>query len=426
MNSIGFTTGFISMARCGFSIAKIETKIKIKAAANIIRRAPNCRRWISNEPLLHTSLFDLHAAHGARMVPFAGYAMPVLYDGQTHLESHQWVRTKAGLFDVSHMVQHVFSGPKATEFLESLTPSGLTELQPFQSTLSSLLLPTGGIVDDLMITKQGDDQYFAVTNAACREKDILFFQRHLETGQQGGFAGNVHHEVLSGWSMLALQGPLAAEVLQKLTRDDLTDLKFGYTKYIGIQSLGRLHVSRGGYTGEDGFEISVPKTHSLALAELILGSSTAVKLAGLAARDSLRLEAGMCLYGHDIDEWTTPVEAGLSWTIGRRRRSDGGFNGYETISNQLASGVSRRRVGFTVEGPAAREGAVVYAPDDSDKVIGRVTSGSYSPSLGINIGMAYIDTGFNKIGNKVLIDVRGKKRNGELVKMPFVSTNYYR
>ncbi|KAK7204126.1 aminomethyltransferase [Myxozyma melibiosi] len=370
--------------------------------------------------LKKTPLYDLHLAHGANMVEFAGYSMPVLYAAQTHVESHKWVRAQAGVFDVSHMVQHVFKGPEATSFLEKITPSSLRELPRFQSTLSTLLLDTGGIADDLMITKRAEDEYYVVTNAGCRESDLAFFKRELQ------LFPSVEHVVLDESAILAVQGPRAAEVLQRLTQDDLGALKFGMAGLLDFKGSERYHVGRGGYTGEDGFEVSLPSREALSFTERMLASSEGVlKMIGLAARDSLRLEAGMCLYGHDLDAETTPVEGSLAWTIGKRRRAEGGFNGFETVARQLAEGVDRRRVGMRVRGPPAREGCVVY-DESGTEVVGKITSGSPSPTAGGNVAMGYLRKGYWKTGTKVLVDVRGRKREGEVARMPFVETKYVR
>ncbi|KAK9455444.1 aminomethyltransferase [Dipodascopsis uninucleata] len=386
---------------------------------NLLRSILWVRAYSIDHDLKKTPLYDLHISNGAKMVPFAGYSMPVLYDSQTHIESHQWVRNRAGLFDVSHMCQHIFKGTDATAFLEKVTPSSLKELRPFNSTLSTLLLPTGGIVDDTIITKHSKDEYYIVTNAACREKDISFLQSEMK-----GFS-NLSHIVLEDWGLVALQGPLSSKILQNLTSENLSELKFGKSAFVKFGDQ-KFHVARGGYTGEDGFEISIPERLSIHFTEKLLQSSPQdLKLIGLAARDSLRLEAGMCLYGHDIDESTTPVEGSLSWVIGKRRREEGGFNGFSTIIEQLKNGVTRRRVGFFVSGPPAREGSSVYS-NDGKLLLGKITSGSPSPTLGRNIAMGYINKGYFKPGTEILIEVRGRKRPSEIAKMPFVPTNYYR
>ncbi|CUS06985.1 unnamed protein product [Tuber aestivum] len=383
--------------------------------------------------LARTPLYDLHVARGAKMVPFAGYFMPVLYSDESVGESHNWVREKAGLFDVSHMVQHRLTGPGALPFLHSVTPSDLTRLPQFRSTLSVFLHPvTGGIVDDLIITSHGPDGFYLVTNAACKDKDLAYIARNMKP-----FASDVKHEVLTGQGLVALQGPLAKDILTEylsgLTGSpvDLSKLYFGASMFVEIPSLGeKLHVVRAGYTGEDGFEISISEknTETVTTGLLDVGSiGGRIRLSGLGARDSLRLEAGMCLYGHDLDDTTTPIEAGLKWVVGKTRAMDGNFLGAETISGQYDSWsiVPRRRVGFLVEGAPAREGAEIVERG-TDNVIGKITSGCPSPTLGKNIAMGYVRSGFHKRATEVGIKVRGKKHSGIVTKMPFVETKYYK
>ncbi|PWW76999.1 glycine cleavage system T protein [Tuber magnatum] len=381
--------------------------------------------------LAKTPLYDLHVAKGAKMAPFAGYSMPVLYSGESVGESHNWVREKAGLFDVSHMVQHRLTGPGALPFLHSVTPSDLTCLPQFRSTLSVFLHPvTGGIVDDLIITSHGPDSFYLVTNAACKEKDLAYIATNMKP-----FSSDVKHEVLTGQGLVALQGPLAKDILTEYltgltgTPADLSKLYFGASMFVEIPSLGeRLHVARAGYTGEDGFEISVSErnTETVTTGLLDVGSAGGrIRLSGLGARDSLRLEAGMCLYGHDLDDTTTPIEAGLKWLVGKTRVMDGNFLGAETIGRQYNSWsfVPRRRVGFFVEGLSAREGAEIVEKG-TDSVIGKITSGCPSPTLGKNIAMGYIRSGFHKQGTEVGIRMRGRERSGTVTKMPFIETKY--
>lgn len=295
-------------------------------------------------------------------------------------------------------------------------------------------------MDDTIITRLGPESFYVVTNAACREKDIPYFGEQLgEFRKEGG--GSVKWEVLDGWGLIALQGPLSADILTSVlvspSETDLTKMFFGQSKYIQLRLLNGkpsspLLVSRGGYTGEDGFEISIPPEEAVSVTESLLQTATPerLQLAGLGARDSLRLEAGMCLYGHDLDDTTTPVEAGLSWVIGKHRRTSGGFHGSEVILPQLVpkskggAGVSRRRVGLIVEGAPAREGAEIV--DEKGEKVGVVTSGCPSPTLGKNIAMGYIKDGLHKSGTKVGVVVRGKKRNAEVSKMPFVPSKYWK
>lgn len=377
----------------------------------------------TSEGLNKTPFYDLHLELKGTMVDFAGYSMPVLYKGQSHIESHNWTRSKAGLFDVSHMLQHRFAGPGTTEFLEKITPADLKSLKPFSSTLSVLLTTEGGIVDDTIICKHGDEEYYVVTNAGCREKDLKFI--HSELDQFG--KGNISRESIEG-GLLALQGPEAAAALQKLTTDDLSKIKFGESAFISLLG-GKYHAARGGYTGEDGFEISIPDEKvALEFARTLLDNPESVQPIGLAARDSLRLEAGMCLYGHELNEEITPVEAGLTWVVGKSRRTPEGatFNGAANILAQIADKnlVKQSRKGIAVKGPAARENMAVFSADGTT-LIGRVTSGSYSPTTKQNIGMAYVPKEL-KIGSDVKVEIRGKLRDGKIAKMPFITPNYYR
>ncbi|CCG82222.1 Probable aminomethyltransferase,mitochondrial [Taphrina deformans PYCC 5710] len=379
-----------------------------------------CRRsYATGTPLKRTPLFDLHVKNGAKMVPFAGFEMPVLYADLGLTESHKWTRGKSSIFDVSHMVQFKLSGPSATDFLERITPAGCRELQQFSSTLSVITNAQGGIIDDTIITKHNDESFYVVTNAACRDKDLL----HIET-QLREWGKPLKLELLDDHALIAVQGPSSAAVLQEHTKDALSELKFGNSRYIDIAGIN-CHVARGGYTGEDGFEISCPAAQATTLTELLLATDVeSIKLAGLGARDSLRLEAGMCLYGNDLNDTTSPNEAGLLWTIPKRRRAEGGFMGDTAIQAQIKEGVSRRRVGLLVEGAPARAGADILSVDGD--VVGRVTSGCPSPTLGRNIAMGYISTGYHKNGMQVGIKVRNKVGDAQVTKMPFVPTQYYK
>ncbi|KAH7028325.1 hypothetical protein B0J12DRAFT_584274 [Macrophomina phaseolina] len=402
------------------------------------------RPYSSEASLEKTPLYDLHAKYGAKFVPFGGFEMPVQYSDLSLAESHNWTREKASLFDVSHMVQHYFKGPGAAAFLERITPSSASTLADNTSTLSTLLHPnTGGIVDDTIITKLPGDVFFVVTNAACRDKDSAYLSAELdafqaEHGQDASSA--VTWDRLDGRGLIALQGPLAVEILSAALPPesrDLTTLYFGQSRALTFtlpagQTIPDVLVSRGGYTGEDGFEISVPGAHTTALAELLLstGGPSKLRWAGLGARDSLRLEAGMCLYGHDLDDTTTPVEGALSWIIPKDRRERGGFHGADVILAQLkpkskgGAGVSRRRVGFIVEGAPAREGADIV--DESGASVGTITSGCPSPTLKKNIAMGYVKDGLHKAGTELRVVVRGRPRKAVVAKMPFVPSKYWK
>ncbi|CEL55392.1 aminomethyltransferase [Rhizoctonia solani AG-1 IB] len=377
-------------------------------------------------PLRKTILHDYHVANQAKMVPFAGYSMPLQYGSVGQVASHNHVRQSVGLFDVSHMVQSYVSGSSATAFLEYLTPSSLSSLPEFSSTLSVLLNEHGGIIDDAIISKHSQDVYYVVTNAGRRERDLAWLNEQIEkwNNEEGkGRGKEVNLEVLENWGLVALQGPKAVEVLQNVSSFDFSSLLFGRSAFVDITGI-RCHVARGGYTGEDGFEISIPPEHTVNITELI--TKPPVQLTGLGARDSLRLEAGMCLYGNDLDETTSPVEAGLSWVIGKSRKEKGGFIGAETVLKQLKEGVTRRRVGFVIPEAPAREGAKIFAADSPETQIGVITSGIPSPTLGTNIAMGYIKHGHHKKGTKVLIDVRKRLRDAEVRGMPFVPTKYWK
>lgn len=386
----------------------------------------------TKDGLFKTPLYDLHVAKDAKMVDYAGFSMPVLYKGQSHIESHNWVRQKAGLFDVSHMLQHKIVGPGSAAFLEKITPSSVKELVPMSSTLSVLLNKEGGIIDDCIITKEEEHEFYMVTNAACREKDLAFIKKELKA-----FPGGSHqtaHSTFEG-ALLALQGPKAAEVLKKFIGEDadLDSLYFGNSRFLPLKGFSpeKAHVARSGYTGEDGFEISIPDgPAALEFASALLELEDIVKPIGLAARDSLRLEAGMCLYGNDLNEQITPVEASLNWVVGQSRRKDGStFNGSEKILRQVADpkgSVSFKRVGIKSKGPSPRHEAKVFSAEQPDLQVGEISSGSPSPTLGGNVAQAFINKPFNKVGTKVLIDIRGKKREGVVSKMPFVESHFYK
>ncbi|KAI0505560.1 glycine cleavage system T protein [Xylaria bambusicola] len=394
----------------------------------------------SDTPLSRTALYDIHLAHGAKMVPFGGFEMPVQYAGLGVSASHHFTREKASLFDVGHMVQHWFEGPGATAFLQRITPGSLASLPVHQSTLSALLWPgTGGIVDDTIITRLGPERFYVVTNAACREKDLAYLKEQLATWDGPG----VRHEVLDGWGLIALQGPLSEELLTQILEDPavtkLHELYFGQSCFANIKGAKEpVLISRGGYTGEDGFEISINPADTVSVTETLLTAAGPEKLqfAGLGARDSLRLEAGMCLYGHDLDDKTTPVEGALGWIVGKDRRTPASdadkFHGADVVLAQLTpkskggSGVSRRRVGLTVEGAPAREGAEIVDPSNEGEKIGVVTSGCPSPTLGKNIAMGYVKDGLHKAGTELHVLVRGRPRKAVVTKMPFVPAKYHK
>lgn len=375
---------------------------------------------IPAETLLRTPLHGRHVALGARMVPFAGYDMPVQYPTGI-LAEHLWTRENAGLFDVSHMGQAFLIGPDhetTARALEALAPADFVGLKPGQQRYSQLLNDEGGILDDFMVARSPDpaeDGMLAlVVNAACKEQDYAHVAARLPKTVR---LLRADHRAL-----LALQGPKAAEVLARHCPDtaDMPFMTVRTTRFDGIP----VNVSRSGYTGEDGYEISVANAHAEEIASALL-RATEVKPIGLGARDSLRLEAGLCLYGHDIDVTTSPVEAGLVWSIQKRRREEGGFPGADRIRRELAEGVARRRVGILPEGKApAREGTEIA--DAEGRVIGTVTSGGFGPSLGGPLAMGYVEAASAEVGAAVQLMVRGKALPARIVPMPFVPQRYFR
>lgn len=367
-----------------------------------------------------TPLYDLHVSLGARLVPFAGYAMPVQYPSGI-LKEHLHTRNAAGLFDVSHMGQAFLDGvdgADVAEVLESLLPADIKGIAPGRQKYSFLTNDEGGIRDDLMVTRVvpelGENRLYLVVNAGCKETDFPYIAQTLE--------GKAKLTRLDDRALLALQGPEAAKVLARFNAavGDLEFMQAGVFDILGHQCF----VSRSGYTGEDGFEISIPNDGVLELAGALLAEAE-VQPIGLGARDSLRLEAGLCLYGHDIDEKTTPVEAGLMWSIPKRRREDANYPGAARISAQQAEGVSRRRVGLKPEGRMpAREGAEIVTP--AGTVIGVVTSGGFGATVNGPIAMGYVEPAHAKLGTAVGLVVRGKTIPAEVVALPFVEQRYAR
>ncbi len=363
-------------------------------------------------PLKTTPLNGLHRALGARMVPFAGYDMPVQYPAGI-LTEHRHTRAAASLFDVSHMGQIALRGEGAAAALERLVTGDIVNLKPGRMRYTLFTNDEGGILDDLMVTNTGE-RLVVVVNAACREQDLTHLQSNL--------ADDCTVEPLFDRALLALQGPQAAEVLARLAPacNDLVFMSGAAMEVAGVPCF----VTRSGYTGEDGFEISSPGGRAGDLARRLLAEPE-VAPAGLGARDTLRLEAGLCLYGHDIDETTTPVEARLAWTIAKRRRAEGAFPGADVIRRELAEGPARRRVGLRPEGRApARESTEVRAFDDS--AIGVVTSGGYGPSVGGPVAMGYVARAHAAVDTEVRLLVRDRPRPARVVALPFVPHRYHR
>ncbi len=363
-----------------------------------------------------TIFYDYHLAAGGKMVPFAGYLMPVQYSGGI-MQEHLHCRDQAGLFDVSHMGQIIVTGEGAAQALEKLVPVDLEALAINQQTYATLTNRQGGVLDDLIITRWADDQFFLVVNAGCKIDDLDHLRSHL---------GDLDIRYLGDHGLLALQGLRAKEVMASLA-PNATELLFMHGCHSSIDGID-CYITRSGYTGEDGFEISVAPADAQRLADRLL-SFDYVSWIGLGARDSLRLEAGLCLYGHELNQQTTPIEAGLTWSISHSRRADGakagGFLGADIILNQIANGVDKKRVGFVVDGRApVREGAEVV--DDAGNVIGVVTSGGFGPTLQKPIAMGYVATEYAAPGCKVNALVRGVPRPITVSKMPLVQQRYWR
>ena len=367
-------------------------------------------------PLEKLPLDSWHRRHGARMVPFAGHEMPIQYAGGSGggiVAEHDWTRSHASLFDVSHMGQLAVSGPGAAKELERLLPTDVAGLDEGQVRYSLLLTDAGGIIDDLMITDTGA-HYALVVNGACKWDDIAHLREHLDD--------DVTLTHFDDFALLALQGPEAAAVLESLVPgvSDLAFMRAGLFTFDGAD----LWITRAGYTGEDGFEIALHQSKAEALADALVADER-VKPAGLGARDSLRLEAGLPLYGHDLTTETDPVSAGLAFAIPRARRESGGFAGHAAILARLEDGgCARRRAGLALEGrQPAREGARVYS---GDALVGTVTSGGFSPTLGHPIAMAMLDADHAGHGTQLEIEVRGRRLLARVVPLPFVPHKYFR
>jgi aminomethyltransferase len=374
-------------------------------------------------PLKRTPLHGLHVARGGKMVPFAGYDMPVQYAAGV-LREHLHTRTIAGLFDVSHMGQLALR-PKSGKILdaalalERLVPADIVAVAPGRQRYAQFTNAAGGLLDDLMVANFGD-HLFLVVNAACKAED----EAHL----RANLSDVCVIDSLADRALIALQGPKSEIALTNFCAD-AASMKFmdaGPRQVSGFDCF----VSRSGYTGEDGFEISVPAEHAEALATALLENSDVLPI-GLGARDSLRLEAGLCLYGHDIDTTTTPVEGALEWSIQKSRRHGGaragGFPGADKILSQFEQGASRRRVGLRPDGRApVREGALLFADPASTEAVGKVTSGGFGPSLNAPVAMAYLPSSLASNGTSVFAEVRGQRLPLQVAAMPFVPNTYKR
>ena len=354
-----------------------------------------------------------HRTRGGRMVEFAGYWMPVQYEGI--IAEHEWTRTSAGLFDVSHMGQLFVSGEDVEAALEAVLPIDLATLKPFAPRYAMLLDEQGGVLDDLMVTRWSSG-FYLVVNGATKWDDMAHLRENLPDEV------NLMH--LEDSALLALQGPKAGAALERIATgavpiSELTFMKGGEFKIAGVDAW----ISRSGYTGEDGFELAIPAENATEIADLICAQPE-VKPIGLGARDSLRLEAGLPLYGHDLSPDHSPIDAQLLFAVNKRRRTEGGFLGAERVLRELAEGTPQKLVGLSLEGrQAAREGAEVYT---GDQKVGVLTSGGFSPTLGHPIAMAYVTSALAAPGTALEIDVRGKRLAAAVTQMPFVPHRYHR
>jgi len=366
---------------------------------------------VDQQQLQKLPLDEWHRAQGGRMVPFAGYDMPVQYEGI--MAEHLWTRENAGLFDVSHMGQFLVHGDQVDAALEMLLPGELKLLGDMKLRYSLLLAEDGTIIDDMMATRRGNE-FYVVVNGATKHDDLDVMQHRLPK--------YVVVDHMREQALLALQGPKAVEVLNDFI-PGVSDL--GFMQGGPFRAVGHpVWISRSGYTGEDGFEISIPSVAVEQLANWLIGDER-VKPIGLGARDSLRLEAGLPLYGHDIDRTTTPVMAGLNFAIGKRRRAEGGFSGDVRILGEIANGVPQKRVGFDIDGrQPVREGAPVL--DGEGNEIGRITSGGFSPSLQRPIAMGYVASHLVEPGTALKAEQRGKLFDVRVTTMPFVPHRYHR
>ncbi|GAB4511194.1 MAG: glycine cleavage system aminomethyltransferase GcvT [Roseibium sp.] len=375
---------------------------------------------VAETDLKQTPLHDLHVELGAKMVPFAGYSMPVQYKPGIMAE-HLHTRAKAGLFDVSHMGQAVLIGPDhetTARALEALTPSSFVELGHGRQRYTVLLNDEGGIIDDLMVTRplsgEEDGRLMLVVNAARKDVDYDHFRENLPE--------NVRLEVVEDRALIAVQGPEAVAAVAAHA-PQAAELAFMSAAPMEFDGIG-CHVARAGYTGEDGVEMSVPAGAAEAIARALLADDR-VEPIGLGARDSLRLEAGLCLYGHDIDEMTSPVEGAITFCMQKRRREEGGFPGADRIRRELSEGPGRIRVGLRLDGKApAREGAEIALA--GGPVIGTVTSGGFAPSVGAPVAMGYVPGAHSAIGTALELIVRGRRLPATVADMPFVPNRYFR
>lgn len=368
---------------------------------------------MTESSLERTALWDLHLANAAKMVPFAGYEMPLQYGGMGVLAEHTHTRNQASLFDIAHMGVIEVRGSAAAQALEKVLPTSLVDLAPGAQRYSFFTTEQGGMLDDVIVGNDGE--YFTlVVNASRKREDLHYLNSALEDGVVATDRADL--------ALIAVQGPAAERAVSRLL-SEAAELKFMQARTCRLEGFD-VRLSRSGYTGEDGFELAVPKERALALSEMILVDPS-VHLAGLGARDTLRLEAGLCLYGSDIDESTSPIEAALQWAIPKRRRQEGGYPGDELVRKQIGDGTSRRRVGLAPKGRRpVRSGTILYLSDGQE--VGKVTSGSFGPTLGAPVSMGYVRSDLTEPGSLLQARVGTRVEVCEVVALPFVPHRYRR
>jgi aminomethyltransferase len=365
------------------------------------------------ETLRKTPLYDEHVAAGGRLVPFAGYSLPVQYTSLA--EEHAAVRTRAGLFDVSHMGEVFVSGPGAFDFIQNLSCNDHSKLAVGRAQYTGLMYPQGTFVDDMLVHRMAEDEFLLVVNAANRHKDVAYLQDLAE-----GAEGVVIDDRSDQWAQMAVQGPVAQEIVQGLTTTDLSGIR--YYRFVWGEVAGRRAlIARTGYTGEDGFELYTAPEDAPPVWRALLeeGAPKGLIPAGLGARDTLRFEAGMCLYGQEIDAETTPLEAGLGWIV---KPAKGDFIGRDVLETQAEEGTQRRLIGFEmIDRGIARHGYEVFLEEDDETPAGAVTSGTQSPTLGKALGMAYLPTDHTEIGTEFFVQIRTRRLRARVIELPFYS-----
>uniref|UniRef100_A0A6E8VEG1 Aminomethyltransferase n=1 Tax=Anopheles coluzzii TaxID=1518534 RepID=A0A6E8VEG1_ANOCL len=408
------------------SILRHVVRSAYSRASGPANRIALIRHLSSDKTPSRTALYEFHQKHGGKLVDFAGYWLPVQYNDQSIIKSHLYTREYGSIFDVSHMLQTYLKGKDVISCFESICTADIKGLRNGTGTLTVFTNSSGGILDDLIVNRVADDVLYVVSNASRKDVDMANISNAVSSFKSNGKDVSVQFLSSDDQSLLAVQGPNAVKTLQKLCSKDLSKLFFMNTTTDTIAGVEGCRITRCGYTGEDGVEISIPSAQAEHIATALLDPTIGnLKMAGLGARDSLRVEAGLCLYGNDIDETTTPVEANLLWLVAKPRRVENNFPGSDKINSQIKNGVTRRRVGFKMDSgaPPARQHVEIY--NNEQQKVGEITSGCPSPCLQQNIAMGYIREEYKKLGTEITLKVRDKHYHSAVAKMPFVATHYY-